>query len=113
MGCSPYNRRSNNISYRKNSVVEINSSLIERSCETSCIAPNRKLLLDYYANENSMNKKIKSLFEVIFAKEELEITQIDLSFITLDIREIYHLQVILQSFQNLMILKLNYTKITA
>ena len=35
--------------------------------------PNCELLLSYYASEVSMNKKIKSLFEVIFAHDENEI----------------------------------------
>lgn len=69
--------------------------------------PNCELLLSYYASEVSMNKKIKSLFEVIFAHDENEIFEINLSHINIDVKSAYHLKIILQYFSNIRHLKLS------
>lgn len=69
--------------------------------------PNRKLLLDFYANNRrGMPNKLKILFEAIFAHDELRVSEIDLSHINLDLNYIYQLLPILQYFRNLKVLKL-------
>ncbi|CAG9325656.1 unnamed protein product [Blepharisma stoltei] len=113
MGCSPTRHRSQLSKLDSPSKLDAPCITQERSIETPGVSPNRKLLLAYYANETTMNGKLKGLFEAIFAKEELEVTTIDLSYHNLNVREIYHLQFVLQNFQNLRELKLNNTEITS
>ena len=83
---------------------------MEKSIEKSSTNPenpNCELLLAYYASEPSMNKKIKSLYEVIFAHEELEIYEINLSYTSFDVKCTYHLKIILHYFVNIQELKLS------
>jgi Ran GTPase-activating protein (RanGAP) involved in mRNA processing and transport len=69
--------------------------------------PNCELLLAYYASEASMNKKIKILYEAIFAHEEREINEINLNYMKFDVKSGYHLKIILYFFTGLEILKLS------
>ncbi|CAG9322605.1 unnamed protein product [Blepharisma stoltei] len=76
--------------------------------------PNRRLLLDYYANESSkMPNKIKKYYEAIFAEEELEVLEIDLEHVSFDLKSIYNFKLILNFFQNLRVLNLGYTDMTS
>lgn len=95
-------------------VVKIRKSkrIIENLFQASSTIPeipNCELLLAYYASEPSMNKKIKSLYEVLFAHEELEIYDINLSCLNIDIESAYHLKLILHYFINIQELKLSKT----
>ena len=69
--------------------------------------PNCELLLAYYASEQSMNKKIKALYEIIFAHEEQDIYEINLGYINFDVKCTYHLKIILHFFINIQGLKLS------
>ncbi|CAG9325419.1 unnamed protein product [Blepharisma stoltei] len=76
--------------------------------------PNRRLLLDYYANESTkMPDEIKKYYEAIFAQEELEVPDIDLEHVSFDLKSIYNFKLILNFFQNIRILNLGYTNITS
>ena len=82
----------------------------EKSLDKSSIAtesPNCELLLAYYASESSMNKKIKALYETIFAHEEQEVYEINLSYMNLDVKCTYHVKIILHFFINLQDLRLS------
>ena len=90
-------------------IVKIRKSKSSNSLKNSSPAedPNCELLLAYYASESSMNKKIKALYETIFAHEELDISQIDLSYMKFDVKCSYHLKIIFHYFINLQDLKLS------
>lgn len=93
-------------------LVATNKYKFEKSLKESMAStenPNCELLLSYYASEVSMNKKIKSLFEIIFAHEENEVYEINLSYLNIDVKSAYHLKIILQYFTNTQILKLSKT----
>lgn len=93
-------------------VVKIRKSKhrLEKSYEKSATTtenPNCELLLAYYASESAMNKKIKGLYEIIFAHEEHDIYDINLSYMNFDVKCAYHLKIILHFFINLQELKLS------
>mmetsp|Transcript_13921 Transcript_13921/g.13915 ORF Transcript_13921/g.13915 Transcript_13921/m.13915 type:complete len:250 (+) Transcript_13921:19-768(+) len=76
--------------------------------------PNRKLLLDFYANSrHHMPNKLKNLFEAIFACEELKVIEMDLSYIPLDVNHIYQLLAVLEYFRNLKEINLSNVGLTS
>lgn len=76
--------------------------------------PNKKLLLDFYANEGSkMPRNIKKYYEIIFSAEELEITEIDLKYLKFSINITYQIKNILNLFQNVKVLNLSHTHVTS
>lgn len=93
--------------------IATNKLRFEKSLKESLVSttenPNCELLLAYYASEVSMNKKIKALFEIIFAHDENEVYEINLSYVSIDLKSAYHLKIILQYFSNTQILKLSKT----
>ncbi|CAG9312757.1 unnamed protein product [Blepharisma stoltei] len=73
--------------------------------------PSHNLLLSYYASNSKMSSAFKSFFEVIFAHDEDQITEIDLNFVPFGSDGIYHFQMMSQYFSCIKILKLSNIEI--